>query len=196
MDVKEQEILGPDIGNHWYYVSKGRALRSILRRTRVDEVLDVGAGSGVFLRQLIDAGICDSATCVDPAYSDESTESHNGHRLSFVRSVEDRPLDLVFLEHHRRYSRSMLSDVVEAAGLQEVRSRYFYGILFPAVAAVRLAAARKLRSGKVKPESSLRVYGPTANKFLTLIHDVERRLLFPINTLAGLTIFSLARRRS
>ena len=241
MDVKEQEILGPDIGTHWYYVSKGRALHSILRGTRVDEVLDVGAGSGVFSRQLIDAGICDRATCVDPAYSGESTESHNGHQLSFVRSVEDRPIDLVlmmdvlehveddvqllkhytqslspngqvaitvpafqflwsghdvFLEHHRRYTRSMLSDVIEAAGLQEVRSRYFYGVLFPAVAAVRLAAARKLRSGKVKPESSLRVYGPTANKLLTLIHDVERRLLFPVNALAGLTIFSLARRKT
>lgn len=240
MDVKEQEILGSDIGKHWYYVSKGRALRAMLGDTRVDEVVDVGAGSGVFSRQLIEAGICDRATCVDPAYASDSTELHDGHRLSFVRSIEDRPLDLVlmmdvlehveddiqllkqyteslsrvgqvvitvpafqflwsghdvFLEHHRRYTRSMLSDVIEAADLQEVRSRYFFGLLFPIAAAVRLAAARKLRSGAVEPRSSLRKYGPTTNKVLTLIHDLERKLLFPANVLAGLTLFCVARRR-
>ncbi len=238
MDVKEQDILGPDIAKHWYYVSKGRALRAMLGDTRVDEVLDVGAGSGVFSRQLIDAGICDRATCVDPAYTRESIELHNGHELSFVRSVEDRPLDLVlmmdvlehveddvqllkhytrslsrgaqvvitvpafqflwsghdvFLEHHRRYTRSMLRDVIAAAGLKEIRSRYFFGLLFPAVAALRLAAARKLRSGAVEPRSSLRAHGRITNKVLTAIHDLERVSLFRANTLAGLTLFCVAR---
>ncbi len=241
MDVKEQEILGPDIGNHWYYVSKGRALRAMLGGARVDEVLDVGAGSGVFSRQLIDAGLCDRATCVDPAYSSESTEYHNGHTLSFVRSAGDTRVDLVlmmdvlehveddvgllrqysqslspggqvaitvpafqflwsghdvFLEHHRRYTRSMLSNVIEAAGLQEIRSRYFFGLLFPAVAALRLAAARKLRSGTVQPESALKSHGPLTNKLMTLVHDVERVSLFRANILAGLTLFSIVRRRT
>src|SRR5688572_5239911 len=71
MDLKEQDILGPDIGRHWYYVSKGRALRALLGRAKVPEVLDVGAGSGVFARQLLAAGVCDRAVCVDPNYVEE-----------------------------------------------------------------------------------------------------------------------------
>jgi 2-polyprenyl-3-methyl-5-hydroxy-6-metoxy-1,4-benzoquinol methylase len=48
MDVKEEHILGKHITNHWYYISKGRALHQMLSGIRVEEVLDVGAGSGIF----------------------------------------------------------------------------------------------------------------------------------------------------
>lgn len=238
MDVKEEAILGSDLQDHWYYVSKGRALRALLRDRKFQEVLDVGAGSGIFSRQLLEAGICDRAMCVDPAYSKEYTESFNGHDLSFVRSVDTQTQDLVllmdvlehveddahllkqytesltpdglvaitvpafqflwsghdvFLEHYRRYTRSMLNEVVAAADLELIRSRYFFGLLFPAVAAVRLANARRLRNREVEAKSSLKRHGRVVNSMLTLIHSVERRLIFPVNTVAGLTLFCLAR---
>ena len=240
MDVKEESILGSELESHWYYVSKGRALRSMLRGAECSEILDVGAGSGIFSRQLLDAGIGDCATCVDPAYPKEYTESHNGHQLSFVRSHDQQTQDLVllmdvlehveddvqllrqytelmprdglvaitvpafkflwsghdvFLEHYRRYSRSMLMKLVTDAGLELVDCRYFFGMLFPAVAALRLANARKLRNSTAEPKSSLKSHGKMLNSMLTRIHDLERHLLFPINKIAGLSLFCIARPR-
>jgi len=103
MDIKEEHILGDTIVNHWYYISKGRALRRFIKDIRVPEVLDVGAGSGIFSRQLLDGGFCDSAVCVDPAYPEETTEEQNGKPIQFVRSLEqvDQRLILMMdvLEH-------------------------------------------------------------------------------------------------
>lgn len=121
MDVKEETILGPDIGTHWYYVSKGRALRRLLERFPADEVLDVGAGSGVFSRQLLDAGICGGAVCVDTAYETERTEIYNGKEIRFRRSIDKVSQKLILmidvLEHVdddvallRQYSESMPRD--------------------------------------------------------------------------------------
>ena len=240
MDVKEESILGSGLAEHWYYVSKGRALRSMLGDTQHKAILDVGAGSGIFSRQLLDAGIGNTATCVDPAYSREHEELHNGHQISFVRSTGEATQDLVllmdvlehveddvellrhytesmprdglvaitvpafqflwsghdvFLEHYRRYTKSMLKQVVADAGLEVVRSRYFFGMLFPAVAAARLANAWRLRHQAVQPKSSLRRHSNFTNSVLTRIHDIERVLLFPINGLAGLSLFCIARPR-
>jgi 2-polyprenyl-3-methyl-5-hydroxy-6-metoxy-1,4-benzoquinol methylase len=66
MDLKEEEILGEKIFEHWYYVSKGRAMLDFLGKgTAVKEILDVGAGSGIFSKQLLDKGVCSSAVCLD-----------------------------------------------------------------------------------------------------------------------------------
>ena len=121
MDVKEETILGPDIASHWYYVAKGRALRRLLATCAAREVLDVGAGSGVFSRQLLDAGICQSAVCVDTAYESDRSELHNGKEIRFRRAVEEVPQKLLLmidvLEHVdddvgllRHYARSMPID--------------------------------------------------------------------------------------
>ena len=87
MDLKEEAILGEAIGSHWYYLAKGRALRAMLGRVRVPEVLDIGAGSGAFSRQLLDAGICERAVCVDPGYNEVRFERYHGHEIEFTRSV-------------------------------------------------------------------------------------------------------------
>lgn len=97
MDVKEEEILGAAINDHWYYVSKGRALRSFLGDIRGPSLLDVGAGSGVFARQLLEAGFCERALCVDPAYRVERVEEHRGRRIEFVREVASVKADLILL---------------------------------------------------------------------------------------------------
>jgi SAM-dependent methyltransferase len=240
MDVKEEEILGPSVGSHWYYVSKGRALERMLHDVKTTQVLDVGAGSGVFARRLIEAGICERATCVDPAYENERIEDHRGHRLSFVRSVADDRQELIlmmdvlehvaddvgllshyarllgrnghvlitvpafqflwsghdeYLEHHRRYTKASIEKVVIAAGLDVVRTRYFFGLLFPVVAALRCADRYMVRHRNKEAKSALRPYPDILNKALILVHDLERGMLFPLNRLAGLTVFCLARPR-
>ena len=97
MDVKEEAILGPATRDHWYYVSKGRALRMILGGETVDEVLDVGAGSGVFTRQLLDLGLARRGVCVDPAYDADRVETHNGCEIAFVRKVDDVRQKLILM---------------------------------------------------------------------------------------------------
>ncbi|MCX7360296.1 MAG: methyltransferase, partial [Alphaproteobacteria bacterium] len=45
MDLKEEDILGADIGRHWYYRSKAAALRRAVGRLQPKRLLDIGAGS-------------------------------------------------------------------------------------------------------------------------------------------------------
>lgn len=97
MDLKEEDILGEKIHGHWYYVSKGRAMRKFLGDMKVPEVLDVGAGSGIFSRQLIDEGLCDSAVCVDANYTEEKTEDYHGKQIHFVKTIEKRSQKLVLM---------------------------------------------------------------------------------------------------
>lgn len=74
MDLKEEDILGESIYEHWYYISKGQALHHFLGDINTPEILDVGAGSGVFSRQLLDKGICKSAVCLDPIIQRKETK--------------------------------------------------------------------------------------------------------------------------
>jgi Methyltransferase domain len=239
MDLKEQHILGPEIETHWYYVSKGRALRSLLAELRVPELLDVGAGSGVFARQMLDAGVGERAVCVDPNYTQEHVEHRRGKEIAFRRSVErvTQPLILmidvlehvpddgallrsytdrapagtlvlvsvpafqflwsghdVFLGHERRYTRAQLEALLRRAGLEIVRSRYCFAVLFPLVLLMRLYDRWRLRDGKVEPRSALTRQPPLANAVLTWLHSLERMSLLRFNRLAGLSVLCLARR--
>ncbi len=240
MDLKEADILGSDVATHWYYVSKGRAARKFLGPTRVDVALDVGAGSGVFARQLLDAGVCRRAVCVDPGYGAERIEDHNGQEIRFVRSVDQVSQKLIlmmdvlehvdddvgllrqycdhmpeeglvlitvpafqilwsshdtFLEHRRRYTRSGLEAAVRDADLEVLRCRYFFGLLFPIAAGLRLLERLRPAGRPIKPKSALKKYPAPFNALLTLIHDVERVAVFPFNSFFGLSVFCLARPR-
>jgi hypothetical protein len=238
MDLREQDLLGGDAASHWYYVSKGRALRAFLAGPTVPDLLDVGAGSGVFARQLLDAGVCARAVCVDPNYADERDERRAGKEILFRRAVArvSQPLILmidvlehvaddcgllrsyaeraaagtlvlisvpafqclwsghdVFLGHHRRYTRTQLEALVRRAGLEVVRTRYFFAALLPLIALLRLYDRWRLRRGRTPPESALRRHHPLANALLIGLHDLERRLLFRYNRVAGLSVLCLAR---
>ena len=205
----------------------------------VEEVLDVGAGSGVFTRHLIDFGLARRGVCVDPGYEVERVEIHDGCEIAFVHGVDEVPQNLilmmdvlehvdddiglirkytdrmpingrllitvpafqylwsghdVFLEHRRRYTLSSLEKVVQKAGLRVLKGRYFFGSLFPVVAAIRLWDRLQLRTGKSGVSSHLRPESSFVNTTLVHIHDVERATLFTINRLAGLTVFCLAKR--
>ncbi len=97
MDLKEVSILGDAIDTHWYYLAKGRAMRAMLGDHRAAAVLDVGAGSGVFSRQLLDAGVVDEATCVDIGYTSERDEIHNGKPLRFKRAADRSTYGVILL---------------------------------------------------------------------------------------------------
>ena len=239
MDLKEADILGDELSRHWYYVSKGRALTSLLGDRHFDEVVDVGAGSGVFSRQLLDSDICDRANCVDTSYPADSDDVHNGKPLLMRRSAEgaapslllmmdvlehvDDDLGLlrnytdgmpsgglvfitvpafqflwsghdVFLEHYRRYTLPQVEALITAGGLEPVRGRYFFGLLFPVAALLRLWDRVKAGRPGSTPKSALRRSPAWLNRLLIWIHDVERLSLFRINRLAGLSVVFLARK--
>ena len=96
MDIKEQEILGDQVGRHWYYQAKAGAMQNLLARRPTHHVLDVGAGSGFFSRLLLDQGAA-QATCVDPAYPAETEEQHNGRPIRFVHGIDKFDADTVLL---------------------------------------------------------------------------------------------------
>ncbi len=236
MDLKEEKSIGGDPAAHWYYISKGRAIKALLGPEPISSVLDVGAGSGVFSKMLVEEGRAESAVCLDPGYEQEFVGARSADRISYVRKVDEVYADTVlmidviehvdddvalirdyanrakpgarflvsvpafqflwsshdeFLEHRRRYTLEDLRRTVEAAGLTPVRERYFFGLLFPAAAAVRLAE-RSLAKGEKPAESQLRPAPEWLNKSLVAIHDIERAALFPFNRIAGVTAFCLA----
>lgn len=98
MDVLEETILGESVNNHWYYISKGKAIEYFFNRFFAESVLDVGAGSGVFSKRLLDKHIAASARCIDTAYKfDERLEIYNGKNIRFVKAVRDIDESLILM---------------------------------------------------------------------------------------------------
>ncbi|WP_232495213.1 class I SAM-dependent methyltransferase [Novosphingobium kaempferiae] len=97
MDLKEEDILGERIEDHWYYRAKLKAVLHDLDSIPFESVLDVGAGSGFFSRRILAATQAREATCVDPNYPAETEETVAGKALRFRRSVEATPADLVLM---------------------------------------------------------------------------------------------------
>jgi len=97
MDLKETEILGDQIERHWYYVAKSAAMLQFLKGVPIRRILDVGAGSGFFAKQLLGSSDAEEAVCVDPGYVDEHDERHNGKPLRFRREVITSSADLVLM---------------------------------------------------------------------------------------------------
>jgi SAM-dependent methyltransferase len=97
VDLLEQDILGDAIGEHWYYRSKARAMRRLLDGPAPRSVLDVGAGSGFFARELLARGGAERATCVDPNYPADRDETVAARPLLFRREVTATDADLLLL---------------------------------------------------------------------------------------------------
>jgi SAM-dependent methyltransferase len=96
MDIVAERLLGETLVRHWVYRAKGDALRRLLNEVALRHVLDVGGGSGVFARLLLDHGAAE-ATCVDPAYPAQFETRHNGKPIRFVHQVEDSSADVVLM---------------------------------------------------------------------------------------------------
>jgi len=233
MDLKEEDILGADIGRHWYYRSKAAALRRMVGPLGPQRLLDVGAGSGFFSRHLLTEGGAQSALCVDVGYERDRDETLDGKPVLYRRDCGVTDCDLVlmmdvlehvdndaglvrhyaakvpsgahflvtvpafrflwsghdaFLEHKRRYTLPEIEATLRDAGLIVVKGAYFFGFIFPLAAAVRLATR-----GDTRPRSSLSKQGALTNGLLTAACTVELPV-FPINRLAGLSAFVLARK--
>jgi len=233
MDLKEEDILGADIGQHWYYRSKAAALRRAVADLRPQRLLDVGAGSGFFSRHLLAETAAQSALCVDIGYERDRDDKVGAKPVLYRRDCALTDCDLVlmmdvlehvdddrgllrhyaakvpagahflvtvpafrflwsghdvFLEHKRRYRLSEIEAAMRDAGLSVVKGAYYFGLVFPLAAAVRLAAR-----GAAEPRSSLRRHGALANNLLAAVCAVELPL-FPLNRLAGLSAFVLARK--
>lgn len=97
MDLKEQEILGDRIAEHWYYRSKLAALRRWTRHLQARELIDVGAGSGFFSRALLEATPLAAATCVDPGYDADTEVTVAGKPLRFRRQLDSSAAGLVLM---------------------------------------------------------------------------------------------------
>jgi SAM-dependent methyltransferase len=233
MDLKEEDILGADIGRHWYYRAKAAALRRAVGGLKPKHILDVGAGSGFFSRHLLADTGAQSALCVDIGYESERDDSVAGKPVLYRRDTGPTECDLVlmmdvlehvdddrglvrhyaakvpsgahflvtvpafgflwsghdvFLEHKRRYRLSEIETALRDAGLQIARGAYYFGLVFPLAAAVRLATHRT-----TEPRSSLKKHDPLTNGILSAACAAELPL-FPFNRLAGLSAFVLARK--
>jgi 2-polyprenyl-3-methyl-5-hydroxy-6-metoxy-1,4-benzoquinol methylase len=233
MDLKEEDILGADIGSHWYYRAKAAALRRAVAGLRPKRLLDVGAGSGFFSRHLLSHAGAESALCVDIGYERERDEQADGKPVLYRRDCNATDCDLVlmmdvlehvesdrtlvrhyagkvpsgahflvtvpafqflwsghdvFLEHKRRYRLHEIEATMRDSGLEVVHGAYYFGFIFPLATAVRLA-----ERGATEPRSSLRKHGVFTNTILSAICAAELPL-FPVNRLAGLSAFVLARK--
>ncbi len=240
MDVKEDEILGEGVSEHWYYRAKGRVLLRTIGPAIRKTLVDVGAGSGVFSKLLLNTGRAGAAYCIDPAYAEERDETVGGRPLRFRRSLADAAADLVlmmdvlehvdddfallsaysdglkpgaeifvtvpafqslwsghdvFLDHRRRYRREEVDALMARAGLEIKVSRYFYGGLFPIAYWKRRADRKRLETGAIEAKSDLAPAPPILNAALTAAHDLERWLVYPWNTVMGLSVVCLAEKR-
>lgn len=97
MDLKETDILGDSIGEHWYYCSKAAATTRMLGDASIKRILDVGAGSGFFSHHLLTHSAAREAWCVDISYPADSSASTAGKPVHYRRSVDALDADLVLL---------------------------------------------------------------------------------------------------
>ena len=233
MDLKEEDILGADIGRHWYYRAKAAALRRAVAALKPRHLLDVGAGSGFFSRHLLAETAAESALCVDIGYAEDRDDSVAGKPVHYRRDTGPTDCDLVlmmdvlehvdddrslvrhyaakvpsgahflvtvpaftflwsghdvFLEHKRRYRLPEIEAALDDAGLEIVRGAYYFGLVFPLAAAVRLADRNT-----TEPRSSMKRHGAVTNGLLSAVCAAELPI-FPYNRLAGLSAFVLAKK--
>jgi 2-polyprenyl-3-methyl-5-hydroxy-6-metoxy-1,4-benzoquinol methylase len=235
MDLKETDILGSSIDQHWYYASKAAATSRLLGNTPYKRILDVGAGSGFFSHHLLTHSSASEAWCVDISYDADSDATTGGKPVHYRRDIDAVDADLVllmdvlehvdddvgllrayvekvpsgsrflitvpafqflwsghddFLEHKRRYTLAQLEAVVRNTGLTVKQGAYYFGLVFPIAAALRLLPKGAQPS---PPRSQLKQHHPLVNTILKTLCSVELPFM-GANRLAGLTVFVLAQK--
>ncbi|TWC22465.1 MULTISPECIES: bifunctional 2-polyprenyl-6-hydroxyphenol methylase/3-demethylubiquinol 3-O-methyltransferase UbiG [unclassified Pseudomonas] len=235
MDLKETDILGSSIDQHWYYASKAAATTRMLGNTPVTRILDVGAGSGFFSHHLLRHSAAREAWCVDISYDQDSDATTAGKPVHYRRGIDSVDADLVllmdvlehvdddvgllkayvdkvpsgsrflmtvpafqflwsghddFLEHKRRYTLAQLETVARDAGLNVKQGAYYFGLVFPIAATLRLLPKG---AQPLPPRSQLKQHHPLVNTVLKTLCSVELPFM-GANRLAGLTVFVLAQK--
>jgi len=97
MDIKEEDILGETVSKHWYYRSKAKALIYFLEGFKPQNILDIGAGSGFFSKQLLNQSNTTQATCVDISYTSDSKQTFNNKPIFYQRQCDSGNADLVLM---------------------------------------------------------------------------------------------------
>lgn len=97
MDLRESEILGDAASRHWYYRSKSRAMLRLLDWSIAGSVLDVGAGSGYFSKQLLLKTNADSSCCVDTSYGVDQDITFAGKPIQMRKEIERSSADLTLM---------------------------------------------------------------------------------------------------
>ncbi|HJA07573.1 MAG TPA: class I SAM-dependent methyltransferase [Candidatus Mailhella merdigallinarum] len=98
----------------------------------------------------------------------------------------------VFLEHKRRYTLHTLEKVVVNSGLQIEQLCYYFGLVFPLAAALRLP--QKFIKSSNAPRSQLQRHSKISNKILTSICTLEMSVM-KFNKICGLSVFCLATKK-
>lgn len=97
MDLKETDILGSNIDQHWYYQSKANATIHLLSDFSPSAILDVGAGSGFFSKKLLSTTTAKEAWCVDISYENDADTIEFEKPIHYRRSINQVNADLVLL---------------------------------------------------------------------------------------------------
>jgi SAM-dependent methyltransferase len=97
MDLKEESVLDRDSTKHWYYQSKVNAMFYYLGDYSPQLVLDVGAGSGLFSREILRRTNAIEAICIDPGYTNVRDETVADKPMKIRRDFEDYNADLVLM---------------------------------------------------------------------------------------------------
>jgi len=97
MDLKEEDILGEAISEHWYYRSKSCALLDYVKKLNPQSVLDVGAGSGFFSKELLKKTSAKEALCIDTSYPQERSETISGKPVRYCTHSGPVNADLVLM---------------------------------------------------------------------------------------------------
>ncbi|MBM4395284.1 MAG: class I SAM-dependent methyltransferase [Deltaproteobacteria bacterium] len=106
----------------------------------------------------------------------------------FLWSAHDRAL-----HHVRRYTRPGFLAVLREGGFRVERATWTNAILFPAVAAVRLAGRAVPRHGEGAPRSDAQVRLGPLNGLLSAVFQAERRLVRRLDLPFGVSLLVVAR---
>jgi len=97
MDLKETEILGDGIADHWYYSSKAKMLEEVIGPISKTKILDIGAGSAFFSKHLLKNTSAQECMCLDISYPSNSQASIDGKPIYFCKESAPYNADLVLL---------------------------------------------------------------------------------------------------
>ncbi len=97
MDIKEEQLIGSDISQHWYYASKLEMLKKLISKYPGKKILDVGAGSGFFSKSLMKTGKYDECICVDTSYTKEALGNCSDKSIRYVNSIDNYDATLVLM---------------------------------------------------------------------------------------------------
>ena len=100
----------------------------------------------------------------------------------------------VFLEHKRRYQIKDLNLLVERSGLKIVKSAYFYSLVFPIAAFMRVIS-KIFNFNGANIKSDLKKHSALTNGLLKILCYLDRKLIFAHNRYMGLSIFCLAEKQ-